>query len=183
MCLVTSVLWQASDGGSELCVMDRTDRGWRLAGTVLTHDEGRPMEIRYAVSVDATWATTAVEVDVSTAGAPSQALTDLAALWSGTPRPPELRSCVDVDLSFTPATNTLPIRRLGLGIGEEAEIEVAWLVWPDLDVRPVRQTYARLGERRYRYTQDDFEAEIQVDENGLVLEYEDLWRAVARTDR
>lgn len=178
---MVAVLWQATDGGSELCVMDRTDRGWRLAGTVLTHDGDRPMEIRYAVSVDATWATTAVDVDVSTAGAPSQALTDLAGLWSGKPRPPGLRNCVDVDLSFTPATNTLPIRRLGLDIGEEAEIEVAWLVWPDLEVRPVRQAYARLGERRYRYTQDDFEAQIQVDDSGLVLEYEGLWRAVARS--
>ena len=48
-------------------------------------------------------------------------------MWSGTERPPEYSDCVDVDLSFTPATNTLPIRRLGLDIGEEAEIHVAWL--------------------------------------------------------
>lgn len=181
MCTVASVLWQASDGGSELCVMDRTDRGWRLTGTVLTHDADRPMEIRYAVSVDATWATTAVAVDVSTAGGPAQASTEVAALWSGDQRPPEFGNCLDVDLSFTPATNTLPIRRLGLDVGDEAEIEVAWLVWPDLDVRPVRQTYARLGEYRYRYAQDDFVAEIAVDDEGLVSQYEGLWRAVART--
>jgi uncharacterized protein len=87
---------------------------------------------------------------------------------------------VDVDLSFTPATNTLPIRRLRLDVGEEAEILVAWLVWPELEVRPVRQRYARLAQDRYRYAQDDFEAELVVDDEGLVLEYEGLWRAVAR---
>jgi hypothetical protein len=86
---------------------------------------------------------------------------------------------VDVDLSFTPATNTLPIRRLGLEVGDEAEIHVAWLVWPELSVRPVLQRYARLAEDRYRYAQDDFEAELTVDEHGLVLEYEGLWRAIA----
>jgi hypothetical protein len=86
---------------------------------------------------------------------------------------------VDVDLSFTPATNTLPIRRLDLRVGDQAEIEVAWLTWPDLDVRPVRQVYARLEENRYRYTQGDFTAELVVDEQGLVLDYEGLWHAVA----
>jgi hypothetical protein len=47
-------------------------------------------------------------------------------------------------------------------------------------VRPVRQGYARLAEDRYRYTQDDFTAELLVDDQGLVLEYEGLWRAIAR---
>ena len=41
------------------------------------------------------------------------------------------------------------------------------------------QRYARLGKGRYRYTQDDFEAELTVDEQGLVLEYEGLWTALA----
>ena len=36
------------------------------------------------------------------------------------------------------------------------------------------------AEDRYRYTQDDFEAELDVDEDGLVLEYEGLWKAVAQ---
>jgi len=43
----------------------------------------------------------------------------------------------------------------------------------------VLQRYALLAKDRYRYTQDDFEAELTVDEHGLVLEYEGLWRAIA----
>ena len=175
---MTAVLWQASDGGSEICVLEPTGRGWRLRGTVLTHEERRPIELRYAVTVDAAWVTTDVEVSVSVAGGEPRELAELGALWSGTERPPELADCIDVDLSFTPATNTLPIRRLGLEVGDEAEIRVAWLVWPELTVRPVRQRYARLARDRYRYTQDDFEAVLTVDEQGLVLEYEGLWRAV-----
>ena len=89
-------------------------------------------------------------------------------MWAGTERPPEYSDCVDVDLSFTPATNMLPIRRLGLEIGEEAEIHVAWLVWPELTVQRVLQRYSRLAEDRYRYTQDEFEAELTVDRQGLV---------------
>ena len=83
---------------------------------------------------------------VALGGGHARELAELAEVWSGTERPPEYSDCVDVDLSFTPATNTLPIRRLGLDIGEEAEIHVAWLVWPELTVQPVLQRYTRLAE-------------------------------------
>lgn len=176
---MTAVLWQASDGGSEVCVLERAGHGWRLRGTVLTHEAKRPIELSYLVTVDSAWATRDVEVLVAIAGEHPRELTELGGPWSGTKRPLEFRDCVDIDLSFTPATNTLPIRRLGLDVGEEAEIYVAWLVWPELSVRRVRQRYTRLAEDRYRYTQEDFEAELTVDEQGLVLEYEGLWRAIA----
>jgi hypothetical protein len=178
---VTAILWQASDGGSEVCVLERAGRGRRLRGTVLTHEAERPIELRYAVAVDAAWVTTDVEVLVSFAGGDLHEPVELGSLWSGKERPPEYEDCADVDLSFTPATNTLPIRRLALAVGEEAEIAVAWLVWPELRFERAVQRYARLGEHRYRYRQDDFEAELTVDEDGLVLEYEGLWRAIART--
>lgn len=176
---LTAVLWQASDGGSEVCVLERTDRGWRVRGTVLTHEATQPIELRYAVMVDHAWATTDVEVLVALAGGHARELAELGGVWSGTERAPEYSDCVDVDLSFTPATNTLPIRRLGLDIGEEAEIHVTWLVWPELTVQRVLQRYTRLAEDRYRYTQDEFEAELTVDQQGLVLDYEGLWRAIA----
>ena len=176
---MTAVLWQASDGGSEVCVLERVDRGWRVRGTVLTHEAMQPIEVRYAVTVDRAWATTDVEVRVAVAGGDVRELKELGSVWSGTERPPEYRDCVDVDLGFTPATNTLPIRRLGLAIGEEAEIHVAWLVWPELTVERVLQRYTRLAEDRYRYRQDEFEAELTVDRQGLVLDYEGLWRAIA----
>jgi hypothetical protein len=176
---LTAVLWQASDGGSEVCILERHGRGWRLRGTALTHEARRPIELRYAVTVDSAWATTDVEVLVAVAGGDPRQLAELGRLWSRTERPPEYSDCVDVDLSFTPATNTLPIRRLRLDIGEEAEIYVAWLVWPELSVQRVLQRYTRLAEDRYRYSQDEFEAELTVDEQGLVLEYEGLWRAIA----
>ena len=178
---MTAILWQASDGGSEVCVLERVDRGWRVRGTVLTHEATQPIELRYAVTVDPAWATTSVEVLVAQGGSHARELAELRGMWSGTERPPEYSDCVDVDLSFTPATNTLPIRRLGLAIGEDAEIHVAWLRWPELTVQRVLQRYTRLAEHRYRYTQDEFEAELTVDRQGLVLEYEGLWRTIATT--
>ena len=178
--VVTAVLWHASDGGGDLCVLEPAGDGSRLRGTVLTHEAKQPIELRYSVTVDAAWVTRDVEVLVAFAGGDLHEPVELGGLWSRRKRPAELEGCVDVDLGFTPATNTLPIRRLELAVGEEAEIAVAWLRWPELRVERVLQRYARLARDRYRYTQDEFSAELRVDELGLVLEYEGLWRAVAR---
>jgi len=87
---------------------------------------------------------------------------------------------LDVDLGFSPSTNSLPIRRLDLSIGKIQEIEVAWILFPSFEVQLGRQTYERLGERAWRYRSEGFEADLSVDEDGLVDRYFE-WRAVARS--
>ncbi len=177
---VTAILWEFSKGGSELCVLEKERRGWRLRGTVLLAAERGPAEIRYSVGVDRAWVTEDVEVVIAFAGGDILKPVELGTLWSGEERPPEFRDCVDVDLGFTPATNTLPIRRLGLRVGERAKVQVAWLRWPELRVERAEQRYERLAEDRYRYSSGSFAADLTVDEHGLVVEYEGLWRAIAR---
>lgn len=88
----------------------------------------------------------------------------------------DLAAAVDVDLFLSPFTNTLPIRRLRLPIGASAEIVTAY-VGPDLSVHPDGQRYTRLDERRYRYEALDggFERDIEVDADGLVVDYPGLF--------
>ncbi len=44
----------------------------------------------------------------------------------------------DVDLQVTPATNSLPINRLGLKERESPEIDVVWIGLPGFDSSPTR---------------------------------------------
>jgi uncharacterized protein len=178
--VVAAILWEFSKGGSELCVLAQEGSGWRLGGTALLVAEREPAEIRYSVLTDGAWATRDVEVVVSFPNGDVREPVEIGALWSGKERPPEYSDCVDVDLGFTPATNTLPIRRLRLAVGEQAAVPVAWLRWPELRVERALQRYERLAKDRYRYSSGAFAAELVVDENGLVVDYEGLWRAVAR---
>lgn len=106
----------------------------------------------------------------------------------GSPRPvpaameiPAVAGCLDVDLAFTPATNLLPLRRLGLAVGESREMTAAWVCFPDLSVEPLAQRYTRLDEHRVRYESlgGTFTAELEVDELGLVVSYPPLWERVA----
>ena len=51
--------------------------------------------------------------------------------WSAGAELVAFRGCDDVDLGITPVTNTLPIRRLHLAIGETRAVTAAWLQFPD----------------------------------------------------
>ncbi|HEY7176965.1 MAG TPA: putative glycolipid-binding domain-containing protein, partial [Micromonosporaceae bacterium] len=75
-------------------------------------------------------------------------------------------------------TNTLPIRRLGLGVGESAEILVGYIDVPTLTLRPAAQRYTRSTDRTYRYESGSFRADVIVDDAGLVIDYVRLWRRV-----
>ena len=90
---------------------------------------------------------------------------------------PPVEGCIDVDLNFSPSTNLLPIRRLNLGIGDEATVRAAWLRFPTFTLEPLDQSYSRIAENRYQYKSASFTAEITVNEAGLVLEY-GVWKAV-----
>lgn len=96
--------------------------------------------------------------------------------WLDGERRDDLAPAVDIDLAFSPSTNTLPIRRLRLPIGASAEIVTAY-VSPELSVQPDGQRYTRLDARRYRYEAQGggFEREIEVDGEGLVVDYPGLF--------
>ena len=87
-----------------------------------------------------------------------------------------LKGCTDVDLGCSPSTNTLPIRRMRLGVGASHKIQAAWVQFPELTVVKAAQTYARLDEFTYRYSSGDFAAELTIDDDGLVTAYADWQR-------
>lgn len=90
----------------------------------------------------------------------------------------DLAGCTDIDLSVTPFTNSVPIRRLALDVGDEADVIAAMVDVESLGVLPARQRYRRLAARRFEYTnlESGYRAEFDVDEYGLVHDYPDEFR-------
>jgi hypothetical protein len=106
---------------------------------------------------------------------------DASGVWrSSGEELPTLGQCSDIDLAVTPATNTLPIRRLNLGVGRNQEVTAAWLKFPDLTLEILPQRYTRLDPQRYRYQSGaGFSAELLVDDLGLVTVYPGGWERAA----
>jgi len=93
----------------------------------------------------------------------------------------ELNGCVDIDIWPTPFTNTFPIRREPMAVGERRQFRMAWVFAPGLTVHPQAQAYTRLADRLYLFENLDgsgFRAELPVDEDGIVLDYPELFRRV-----
>ncbi|HSK19551.1 MAG TPA: putative glycolipid-binding domain-containing protein, partial [Longimicrobiales bacterium] len=86
----------------------------------------------------------------------------------------------DIDLAFTPATNTLPIRRLGLKTGEAAATDAVWVRFPELTIERLPQRYAHIEDHTYRYESrgGSFTADLIVDGQGVVITYGDIWERV-----
>jgi hypothetical protein len=91
---------------------------------------------------------------------------------------PAVAGCVDLDLNFSPSTNLLPIRRLGLAIGAEASVRAAWLRFPSFALEPLDQLYRRTGDATYRYESaaGAFVRDLRVNAAGFVTDYPGFWR-------
>ena len=180
--LITNVLWRGivPAFGAEHCTLRRrADGGFRLGGTAVfaSEDDGTPTTARYDILTDQRWRTRQVTVALADRGTGIRLITDGTGHW-WVPHGddvPELERCLDVDLRCTPATNALPINRLELPIGATGDVRAAYIEVPSLRITHTEQRYERIDEDLYRYSSDDFTAEIRVDEHGLVVEYEGLW--------
>jgi hypothetical protein len=153
----------------------------RIQGEVVLVEDGTPFAVSYRVECDGAGLTTRAQVQVKRSGARTElTLTrGTGGDWTANGRSlPDLHGIADVDLSVTPSTNTPPIRRLGLGVGQAAEVTAAWVRLPSLDVAPLRQIYRRLDASVYEYEVPalPFRANLEVDEDGVIHTYGGLWR-------
>jgi hypothetical protein len=180
-----AILWRRLDRhGMEAAAIQHSNPNWHLQGTVLLEDQGRPCRLDYAVVCDSAWKTLWARVNgwVGTTQVTQRVARNPAGQWrQNGVLCPEVEGCLDVDLAFTPITNLLPIRRLGLAVGATAPVRAAWLRFPDFSLVPLEQVYTREAEHRYRYESDGgrFTAPLEIDQNGLVTRYGDIWVAEA----
>ena len=182
-----AVVWRRLDQpGAEYCELWEAADGWDLRGSVVLAHEGVPVFAQYIVTCDSRWSTRQAQVTLARGGV-EQRVTLRAdsdqRWWQDGEEVQELRGCVDVDQGFTPATNTLPIRRLELAVGESREVTAAWVRLPSLTVELLPQRYTRLAARRFRYESrgGQFTTELETDELGLVARYPPAWEREAET--
>ena len=179
-----AVVWRfLPHPGHEHARLSRIDGLWRLAGSAVFAHASAPCRLDYEVHCDEGWKTlrAAVEGWIGGRRVEMEMAADDGRWTRGGDPCPDVDECVDADLGFSPSTNLLPIRRLGLDVGESAVVRAAWLRFPDLSFRPLDQRYTRTGDRTWRYESGGgaFTADLEVDAAGMVRRYGDVWIAEA----
>jgi len=170
--------------GLEHLVLRGGKRGWLAISSVIGETDGERFAAEHIVECDPKWRTKKAAVRIVSTAQGVMLSSDGKGNWRDqqADRPlPVLDGAIDVDITCTPFTNTLPIRRLGLEAGKSADILVAYIDVPSLRLTADPQRYTCLEPlRRYRFESlgSDFVREIEVDEHGLVVLYPGLFRRV-----
>ena len=181
---VARAIWSRLDvPGHDACWVEQNPDGWTVRGVAVFAHEGGPAAIEYRVDCTADWVTRRGEVR-GTVGSRRMELSverDREGRWTlNGIEASAVRGLADLDFGFTPATNFQQLRRIALGVGESADVTVAWLDVDSRDLAVQPQRYERRQERSYWYESPTagYEALLAVRGDGLIDEYPGLWRAV-----
>jgi hypothetical protein len=97
---------------------------------------------------------------------------------------PDLSRARDIDIGFSPLTNSMPILRHGLHEQGEDDFVMAWVEVPSLNVIAARQRYEHVrgddegAAVRFLDRESGFSAELELDREGLLVFYPGLARRV-----
>ena len=179
------LVWQwLSEPGIEQLRLDANTGGVRARSRALGVWDEQPMRAAYRLTLGPDWRFRLLDAAWSDPEGTRRVRLwrNQDGGWHDTHGPrPDLAGCEHIDVNWTPLTNTLPIRCLGLAPGETREIRVVYLPVPSLEIHAVPQRYTRLDERRWRFESLDsgFTVNLTVDIDGIVTEYEGLFRLVS----
>jgi hypothetical protein len=180
-----SILWRRLDQpGHESALLDFQNPCWHLRGTAVFAYGEQPCRLDYLVVAGAAWQTMSARVSgwVGERSIEIEISSDAARRWrlNGI-EVPEVEGCIDVDLGFSPSTNLLPIRRLDLAVGQEANVTAAWLGFQGFSLEPLDQVYRHTDAGVYRYESagGSFTAELTVNAVGFVTQYPGFWQVQA----
>jgi hypothetical protein len=155
-----------------------------ISGLVIAAHNGSPLRVDYWIECDPSWQTRTVRIHQTWDGNERQMQLDHDGHghWQRDHKDdPTLAGCTDIDLGISPSTNALAINRLKLPIAHAGEIRAAWLTFPEFELKPSPQSYRRLAERQYEYRslESGFTAVLKVDDDGLPVEYGNVWHRLA----
>ena len=181
-----AIVWRRIDlPGHEYCRLQETDAGARLTGVAVVSNDSTPHCVEYEIQCDKEWRTLRCRIaDNSTETRMDLEYRHEGKTWlcNGI-EVPIVAGCDDIDLGFSPSTNLLPIKRLKLKQGESAKVRAAWVRFPEFTLELLEQSYTRLAEYTYSYQSSDgkFQRNLEVDQNGFVVDYPGIWIAESRT--
>lgn len=176
-----NILWTGREYNSlENCLVNTTHTGFEISSTIIGSYDGKIYKVEYQIQTNRNWETLYLELK-SQHSNQREHLTlksDAKGNWAiNGKHANQFKGCLDVDIPLTPFTNTLPINRLKLSSNEERQISVIYLDLLEQQIQPVFQKYKRLSEMEYQYENvpNDFEAKIEVDGLGFVVNYPALF--------
>lgn len=176
-----NILWAGLAYHSlENSLLSTTNSGMEVNSVIIGMFDNKIYRIEYLIKTNQNWETILCEVKSQFADKMDHLnfQSDGKGNWTRNGKPEkQFDGCIDIDISLTPFTNTLPINRLKFSENEKHLINVLYIDVLEQQIKAVQQNYTKLSETEYKFENvpNDFEAVITVDESGLVLNYPELF--------
>ena len=177
----TNILWTGIAYHSlENCVLTNSDESIDVNSVIVgTHDD-KIYRVDYSIKINRNWESFFVEVKAQLSDKKEEINyhSDGRGNWTKNGVPVnESKGCIDIDISLTPFTNSLPINRLQWELNKPQQIKVLFFDILSQEIIPVQQRYTKLSNSEYKFENvpNDFEAIITVDESGMVVNYPELF--------
>lgn len=183
----TNLLWTGMEYYSlENCVVETTRTGVNICSVIVGLYKNIIYRVEYVIKTTPSWETIFLEIfgQYKDQRFRSRFESDGNGNWNVNGKPEgKFGGCIDVDIPLTPFTNTLPVNRLNLSVNQAQQIKVIYCDLLQNEFTQVNQKYIRLSNSTYRYQNvpNDFEADIQVDDYGFVVDYPQLFVRTAST--
>jgi len=178
------IIWQALKWpATEYFILQENGAGKIASGCINGAREQQPFCIHYKIEITTAWQVSSFHIKQEGLTPTELKLTsDLNGHWfdKDNNHIDAFDNCVDIDISLTPFTNTLPIKRLSFELHESKTLDMLYINLPDFELQKVPQRYTRLGVQDYLYENvtSSFTASLPFDEHGIVEDYPGLFNRI-----
>lgn len=173
-----SIVWENNEFfGIEYMELSFLNNKIDVDSTVIRIENNIPYKINYNISLDTNWVVKKLHIDIADSNKSLNISSNGKGQWFDIKGNSihELEGAIDIDISCTPFTNSLPINRFEWDHNTSKKFEMAFISIPDMTYKKVKQSYTLIKDtienREFQYKSGTYETKIEVDINGLVIAY------------
>ncbi|MGE7625278.1 putative glycolipid-binding domain-containing protein [Viridibacillus sp. NPDC096237] len=173
-----SMVWENNEFfGIEYMELSFLDNKIDVDSTVISIENNIPYKINYNISLDTDWVVKKLHIDIGDSNKSLKISSNGKGQWFDIKGNEihELDGAIDIDISCTPFTNSLPINRFEWDHNTSKNFEMVFISIPDMTYKKVKQSYTLIKDtvdsREFQYKSGTYETKIEVDINGLVITY------------
>ncbi len=182
MIYTKNAVWQQWDNiGLEYLTLTQNNDNVKIDSVVIGFEDNIPFRLHYEIQCDAHYRVQ--QVTISLVGKEAITLTtNGTGNWFDKDNQPlpSLDGCYEIDITATPFTNTLPIRRLDWQPGQSRSLDMVYISIPDFTIERATQQYTCLEQHEngslFEYSQPGFSAILPIEADGFVQNYPNLFR-------
>ncbi len=182
--MTSELIWQHLEApGWEHVRVITEHPGWTVFDSILAREaNGQVLRGGYTLVVDKEWRTLELRFMLESEPGSMQGIHLLSegdGRWFDADEQhiPELDGILDVDIQWSPLTNTLPLNRIGMETGSHHDIRLAYIALPEPRLQVVEQHYHRPDTSTLELSVPGSNEKypMTVDEDGYVVHYPELF--------